>query len=379
MRVEACAFLLHLFIMRFLFPTLLRFLPKAFALALIGGSAAADERSFEQVFQNAADDHPHFAVGAAYAKGQVAPTVFAAGPLEKGASQTVGQDARWHIGSISKSFTATLVMQLVDRGALDLERPVAEYLPAFRDHMHADWQRVTLRELLSHTARIPANAPSGLWSKTYDDPAFEGRRRALSGMWSTRLKGKSGTFTYSNIGYVLAGLIVEEVTGETWENLILSEIAKPLGLTSLGFGPPQGASDPKGHSSRFGFTRALDPANVMADNPKWVGPAGTLHMSLADLTRWGQAHLQACKGARPAFLSQASCQLMQTPEADDYGLGWVVEADPKAVWHNGSNTLWYAILLLSPEQDTVVAVATNVMAMGRLDTVLEDLNQSLAR
>lgn len=155
-----------------------------------------------------------------------------------------------------------------------------------------------------------------------------------------------------------------------------THIAEPLGLTTLGFGAPKGASDPRGHRRILGFPKTVQPMGSGADNPAWMGPAGTIHMSLADLVAWGQAHMQACKGFRPEFLSQESCRLMQTPEHENYGLGWVLsqqDAQDPVVWHNGSNTLWYSLLVMIPEQDLVLAASTNVMDAARIDDLARDL------
>lgn len=120
--------------------------------------------------------------------------------------------------------------------------------------------------------------------------------------------------------YVLAAIVAEEATGKPWEDLVATRIAAPLGLTSLGFGPPENEGAPWGHRGFPGFKRPADPdGSEPADNPVWMGPAGWLHMNLNDLIIWGQAHLQACKGASPAFLSQQNCQRMKTANTQEYG------------------------------------------------------------
>lgn len=340
----------------------------------------AQDADLKALFDNAASAEPRFAITAAYISESTTPVVMTAGPTMKGGRVDVAQDARWHIGSISKSFTATLIMRLVDKGVLDIEKPIETYLPTHRDSMHADWRSATLRQLLSHTAGVPANPARSSLKATFAYEPYEGRRKVLSNLWGSPLTSKPGTFTYSNIGYVLAGIIAEETTGKPWEELITTEIAEPLGLTSLGFGAPQEADAPRGHRSIFGFKSAIEPDVLGSDNAPWMGPAGTIHLSMADLVKWGDAHIRACKGLMPTFLTQQSCVLMQTPIEQDYGLGWVVPtsgSDGTRVWHNGSNTMWYAILTLHPEKNTAIAVATNSFNPERAESLSQKLSAVL--
>ncbi len=332
---------------------------------------------FESRFEAIASEDPRFAMAATFAFGDDTPVTRTAGPQSKGSQRPVGADAAWHIGSITKSFTSTLILKLAEQGKLSLHAPVGTLLDRHSDQMHPDWQAITLHQMLSHTAGLPANATSlQMMQGDSDDPA-KTRIDLLQAHWVKNLPGEPGTFEYSNIGYVLAGVVAEEVTGQPWETLIRDEIAGPLSLSSLGFGAPVGPDDPWGHKSFLGFKSAVDPDRGRTDNPNWMGPAGRLHISIADLARWGQAHLAACRGERPELLSQQSCLAMRTPVSEDYGYGWVIqsmaEQDATIIWHNGSNTMWYAVLAMIPEQDLVVAVALNRMDAPRVDAAVKDL------
>ena len=347
---------------------------------VLATSSKAEKTSPRDLFNAAAKANADYALSISYAFGQDAPVVLTAGPTTKRGSMAVANDARWHIGSISKSFTSTLVMRLVDRGELNIDAPVGQYLADFDDSIHSDWKAVSLRQLLSHTAGLPANAPRHVTNETYELEAFEGRRAALSAMWSKPLDGETGTFLYSNIGYVLAGLVVEEVLGLSWEEAILSEVSRPLGLTSLGFGAPTQSNAAEGHRSVLGFKRPVSPESLASDNPRWMGPAGTIHLGMADLVKWGQMHLMACDGRMPEYLTKASCLAMQTPVTSDYGLGWVLQMSDTTgpiVWHNGSNTMWYAILLIAPENELVTAIATNIYTPEPIDQLARDLTAAL--
>ncbi|MEL7150836.1 MAG: serine hydrolase domain-containing protein [Pseudomonadota bacterium] len=343
-------------------------------------SSQAQQTNAERIFRDAAAEQPGFAIGLSYAFGQDAPAVLTEGPTVKGGTTPVADEAAWHIGSIGKSFTASLVMRLVERGVLDLDAPIGPYIADPEYGLHPDWQKLNLRHLLSHRAGLPANPPMRLFRETAGHEPRAGRLSVLSQMWGKPLPNTDEAFLYSNVGYVLAGFIVEEVAGAAWEALIQTEIAQPLKLASLGFGAPDASGAAWGHRSVFGFKRPVAPDKLASDNPRWMGPAGTLHLNLADLVRWGQAHLDACAGRSDAFLSQTSCQLMQTPVAPDYGLGWVIQetgGGGHVVWHNGSNTMWYAVLFLVPEDDLVIALTTNVFAPDRIDSLVRELASAL--
>ena len=316
-------------------------------------------------------------MGAAFARGDTPPVVMVAGCRHRRSSDPIAVDAPWHIGSITKSVTASLVLRLVEQKRLALDTPIGGILGQHVDDMHPDWQAVTLRRVLSHTAGLPANVKiMQLRGRREADPTAE-RLSRLRALWTDPLEDGVPPFSYSNIGYVLAGVVAEQVARQSWEDLIVDEIATPLGLSSLGFGAPTGPGTPWGHRRVFGVSVPKNPGSGGADNPDWMRPAGGLHLSLADLAAWGQVQLAARQGARPDFLSGDSCAAMHTPVADDYGFGWVIQAMPgddgTLVWHNGSNTLWYAVLAMVPERDLVVAVAMNRFDQNRGDAALEAL------
>lgn len=358
----------------------LRFLCAVLFCAVAGSGmvmAQSKEDQFRTRFAALAAERniPGMAVG--YIQGAGAPVVAVQGVLFKGTTHPVAPDARWHIGSITKSFTATMIMRLVERGVLSLDAPLGDLLPEFRDEMHADWRRVTLNGLLSHSAGLAANFTRAQMMADFGDDLGAARLRLLRAHWGKPLPGTPGKFNYSNMGYVLAGFVAETRTGQPWQALIRDEIATPLGLKSLGFGPPMGKRDPRGHRGWPPFKRAVDPTDRWADNPAWLGPAGTIHLSMADLLEWGRAHLRACRGELPKFLSTGACAQLHRPVAGDYALGWnvmpVAGLDQPVLTHDGSNTMWYASLSISPEADVVMALTMNQASPVVSGRILQDL------
>lgn len=341
----------------------------------------AGDEAFRSTFAALAARDTGAAFAAAFAQGGDSPTVLVSGPRHKTCDDPVGLQAPWHIGSITKSFTAALTLRLAERGFFTLDAPAGSLLERHAEGMHPDWRAITLRQALSHTAGLPANVSLlQLLRPGTKDPVAE-RLSQLRRLWRKPLRGKAGRFAYSNVGYVLAGAIAEAAAGSSWEALIVSELAKPLNLSSLGFGAPKQAEAAWGHQSFLGFQTPKDPEKEGSDNPAWMGPAGGLHLNLADLARWGQTQLAAANGTRRDVLTRESAQAMQTAVTDDYGLGWVVQPLPDhnatLIWANGSNTFWYALLAMVPERDLVIAVALNRFHQKRGDAALQDLLRAI--
>ena len=153
--------------------------------------------------------------------------------------------------------------------------------------------------------------------------------------------------------------MIETKLGKSWEDLITADLFAPLGLASAGFGAPGHADandEPVGHGAIL-FSEARKPYPVGAwasDSPVVFGPAGRVHMSLPDLLRYLAAHRD-----RTGYLKAETWTMLHTPPfGGDYAMGWAVRRD-RTLWHNGSNLLWYAEVLVDPGHDVVAAAAAN--------------------
>ncbi len=127
----------------------------------------------------------------------------------------------------------------------------------------------------------------------------------------------------------------------------------------------------------------MDPFEERADNSPVMAPAGAAHMTILDLARYGAAHLEGESVPSPALLPPAAWERLHTPVLDDYARGWVRYerhwAGGPVLWHNGSNTLWYALLMLLPAKNTVLAFATNEGSMRAAETAFVELAGELGR
>ncbi len=232
------------------------------------------------------------------------------------------------LASVTKVFTATVLMTLVEDGKLRLDHPVAEWLPSFGDGARAE---VTLRHLLVHTSGLPPVLR--LWE---DSPDHASRVRAILEAPLMRQPGEA--FEYSCVGYLVAGLLAEEVTGGSLPDLVEERVCRPLGLTDTCFRPgPARASRAAATEDQTSIGRGMVRGSVHDENA-WslggaVGNAG-LFGTAADLARFGEMLLRdgAIDGLR--VLSAESVQEMtrdQLPTHLDpgfrHGLG-VRIADP---------------------------------------------------
>ena len=274
----------------------------------------------------------------------------------------------WHIGSITKSFTSTLFARLVEAGKIRWEQSLAEVLPEAAGTPYA---QVTFEQLLSHRAGMVANPglPLLVKGRTSTDPLIEQRKQVVAeALAAPPVHERGAAFLYSNAGYVVAGAALERLTGEPWEELVRAQVLAPLGLRSAGFGAPGAAGkvdQPYGHLDPIGSTRPPHPIppGPLADNPPLLGPAGTLHLSLDDLTTYLRDHLNGEAGAG-SLLTPESYRRLHRVVGDRYAMGWVDDrpewaSGERVVWHNGSNTMWYAMIGFLPEHRVGFVVVSN--------------------
>lgn len=316
--------------------------------------------------------------------GQLAAAA-ACGERRRGSGKPVTIDDRWHIGSITKSMTATLLAVLEDDDRLSVNDRLPALLPDVE--MAGGWSACTLHHLLTHTAGAPVNFPLAamrVWPDTAEELVLA-RRRFVAGVLAREPKSPCGErFAYSNVGYTIAGHIAETAFGAPYETLMRDCVFGPLRLASAGFGPPQGDrpdQEPVGHAVWLRWIRSpKDPFETRADNTPVIAPAGGAHITISDLARFGTAHLEGQSDFGPTLLPPSTWERLHTPFLDDYASGWVrYESDRsgRVLWHAGSNTMWYALLVLVPSRRTVLAFATNEGAIRRAETAFSKLAKEL--
>ncbi len=288
-----------------------------------------------------------------------------AGFRERGKPTKVTTQDKFHLGSCTKSMTATLAAMLVEDGKISWDTTLGKQFPDIP--LDKDWAGVTLAQLLSHTGGVTndltAYAPLGLQISVKNEPTRQLRKKLLHGVTrKAPLTRPGSTFEYSNNGYGLAAAMLEKATDKSWEDLIQERLFHPLKMPSAGFGPPCQPDEldhPRGHDAGGNVAKGVD-------NPPSYGPAGTVHATLPDWSRYLQLHLQLNQGRTGLILKHEATRALHTPEEgtkDGYALGWFVTKRPWSkgplLHHNGTNTVWFCWTWLALEEDFAVLAACN--------------------
>ena len=302
------------------------------------------------------------ALAAASARRGGSVQVWVDGERSIGSGVAVKDSDVWHLGSISKPMTATLVARLVDLGAVCWDDCVGEVLSIVAPAMNECYRSATFRHLLSHRSGLPANIPAEQFRRFSPeiDDAREERKVYAGHALAMAPHGPMGaTFKYSNCGYIVVAAMLEAKLSQSWESLMHTHVFKPLELATAGFGAPghHGALDqPVGHryagSDEASCSRPK--AVGVTDNPVVLGPAGRIHMSLQDLLRFLVAHRDHTK-----FLNSQTWTMLHNPAfGGDYALGWFVRNNGE-LWHNGSNDFWYIEALVNTTAGIAAAAVSN--------------------
>jgi CubicO group peptidase (beta-lactamase class C family) len=275
---------------------------------------------------------------------------------------------KFHIGSVTKSMTATVAAMLVEQGKISWTTTVGKSFPEWTDKIHPDYRGVTLEQLLANRGGAPGKAPPALWAKAWQATGTPAQQRLafVKGLLELEPEATPGTKTiYSNQGYTIAGVMLEKASGKTWEALIRTMLFEPLGMTSAGFGAPASAGQvdqPWGHSKGSSGIRTVPPGPA-ADNPLAVSPAGAVHCSLSDLAKYVASHMAGERG-ESKLLKTETFKKLHEPVGNDYALGWVVFerkwAGGRALMHNGTNTMFYVVVWMAPKRNCAVIVASNI-------------------
>ena len=351
------------------------FVACALCLVLFGHlhGAAADEPSadnFESFLEPIRLHYDVPALAAILMHGDRMADIGAVGYRKSGEATAVSRDDRWHLGSIGKSMTATMIARLVERGTLTWDLRIGDALDEAVPDMHAAYRAVTLEDLLAHrSGLVGAMTALDIWSgklwrstKAKADLRLEIAAEALA--LPPEVLPRSA-FHYSNAGYVIAGSMAERAAGEPWDELMLRELFEPLGMNASGFGAPGKAGNltqPWGHYEGRSRIVPVEPG-LGGDSPPALGPAGTIHASLGDVGRYLSAHLLGARGRGWVLQPETFRVLHLAREGQDYALGWVVVASPLAgglaLTHAGSNLNWYSVAWIMPVLNIALFVVTN--------------------
>jgi CubicO group peptidase (beta-lactamase class C family) len=337
----------------------------------------------------------------------------AAGVRKRGTAERITLDDQFHLGSCTKAMTATLVAMLVEEGKLNWTTTLGELFADTVKPMHPAWEKVTLRQVLAHRAGLRGE-PGGLaqvfnelvrpdrafhFLKAVRNGTLPQQRLEIARQALSRPPGipPDTKYRYSNVGYILAGAVLEQLTSRTWEELMRERLFRPLGISTGGFGAPGTADKTEqawGHSPVLG--KPLDPRSPAAALPLFYGPADQAHMTVTDWAKFVALHLRGdpanphCQAAllkldtfaemhavAPATTSKGwvirGLNFLATGDAAPavtYCAGWLISTASWAkgtrpgdtgrrLWHAGSNGRWGSGVVVAPEIDFAVLVACN--------------------
>jgi dipeptidyl aminopeptidase/acylaminoacyl peptidase/CubicO group peptidase (beta-lactamase class C family) len=287
------------------------------------------------------------------------------GVLNKATGVDTTEDSVFQIGSMTKVWTATVAMQLVDEGKLDLDAPLSDVLPDLRLADEETTTRVTMRHLLTHTSGIDGD----IFTDTgRGDDCLERYVALLAD--AAQNHPLEATWSYCNSGFSLAGRVIEVITGGTWDAAIKERLVGPLGLTHTGTLPEEALLHRAavGHVSEHGAEPARAPVWAL---PRALGPAGLVNSTAADVLAFARMHLAGGVAADgPRVLSEASVAAMTEEEAelpdkhtlgDSWGLGWIRFGwdGRRLVGHDGNTIGQAAFLRILPDEGLAVTLLTN--------------------
>jgi CubicO group peptidase (beta-lactamase class C family) len=285
----------------------------------------------------------------------------AAGELNSATRVPVTADSLFQVGSITKIWTATMIMQLADEGQLSLDTTVAEVLPDARLGAGDVGGQVTIRNLLTHTSGLDGDV---FTDTGRGDDCVERYIGLLAETPSVFSPGAA--YSYCNSGFVVLGRIIEVLDGQSWDESLRERLISPLALTRTVTLPEEAIL----HRAAVGHRRGGTPVDVW-NLPRGVGPAGLISAAAGDLLTFARLHLDGgvtADGKR--VVSEASVAAMQTagaviPEFSApgaaVGLGWRLSCwrDRTIIGHDGDTIGQSAYLRIDPEARVAACLLTN--------------------
>jgi CubicO group peptidase (beta-lactamase class C family) len=311
------------------------------------------------------------AIAAAIVKKGAITDVAVVGERWVDSGQTVERNDRFHLGSVTKSMTATMIAALVQKELLSWDFTVGDILGDME--MRAEYRDVTLEQLLQHRGGFPA------YTQVSDDeerrlnnlPGTPRRQREafVAEVLMEKPEATPGKeMYYSNAGYTVAAVMAERVGSRSWEELIDIHLFEVTPMKTGGFGwpaTPKNPNQPRGHFEENGTFRTRKFGEY--ELGPYIAPAGGVHCSIEDLARYATVHLRGLAGRNKDFHAEIIQRLHTAPAAPEgamrYAAGWAIVDSPEVGevhFHSGSAGTFFATIELYPEYDTAVVLVTNV-------------------
>lgn len=280
-----------------------------------------------------------------------------------------------HLGSITKSMTATLIALAVQEGDLSWETTLEEVFPLeFDDAKTKHWADVTIESLLHHMSGASHITPWALLHIKAPNNARESRRELLR--WQIQMERPPVTngfckYQYSNGGYAILGHVLETIYDLEWEKIIAERLFDPLDIQGYGFGVVEPNEEmpipPVGHRKAGGQW-----SPIAKDNLPPLGPAGRVFMPLSEFPKYLSVHFRVQHDHSPfpnLGLSQENLKHLHRVVEEslvgdsEYACGWIPLkrkwSSGDILYHNGSNTYWYAVAFVALDEGMSFFAAAN--------------------
>lgn len=279
------------------------------------------------------------------------------------------ENTLYEIGSMSKAFTGLAILLLEEEGKLSLDDDIQDYLPWLELKYKGIYQgkqinepvKVTIKNFLYHTSGIPYESIVGI-TPSSDDMALENTVRTLAGSYLKEYPGE--VYNYATINYDVLGLVIEEVSGMTYEEYVEKNILIPLGLFDTYVDREKAEKTgrlAKGYKTKFFFPR-------LTESPEFRGnvPAGYYISSAADMERWIRIQLGLTEVPeiyqRIIERSHISDTTVRPSYNDFYGAGWQIELQAKEYMHSGINPNFASMIYMEPLRSYGICVLSNLSA-----------------
>lgn len=292
-------------------------------------------------------------------------SVCASGQLGVDTGVTATVDSLFKIGSITKVWTAAIIMQLVDEGSLGLETPVIDVLPEFAVEDLFATSAVTIRHLLTHTSGIDGDI---YVDDGGGDDCIDRYVRELRTVGQLHPVG--ATLSYCNAGFNVAGRVIEKVTGLTWNDALQQRLVRPLGLK----GTVTLAEEAILHRTAIGHF--LGPDGRPRQTPRWMvprssGPSASIAAPMEDLLAFAEMFIDdgRARSGQRILSSPAIAAMRDAPThvpargtgVDSWGLGWFRSfwGEELVLGHDGGSSGQRAYLRVFPDRGVAVALMAN--------------------
>ncbi len=284
--------------------------------------------------------------------------VIGCGVMKKGETNAVNGDTLFEIGSVTKTFTALLLQDMVDRGEVKLDDPIAKYLPSWVKTPSRNGKEITLLDLATHTSalpRLPGNLSTWHILTHADNPyADYSVTNLYEFLASYKLPRDIGAkYEYSNIGFGLLGHVLALRAGTNYESLVLSRICEPLRMDSTGIKLPAALSARIAH----GHSESGKPV------PNWdqtaaIEGCGAIRSSVDDMLKFLAANMGTENSALTATMKKTHAPRHETQLGQQVALAWHVNTDG-ITWHNGGTGGYRSFIGFSPLSHRGVVVLAN--------------------